>query len=143
MTDTHTIFLGLGSNLGDKEKNLKEAIKHIEKLFVHVVCQSAFHVSEPWGFESDNFFVNAVVECQSSLSPRQLLRTTQQIEKLMGRTKKSNKGIYSDRIIDIDILLYDDWHINYPDLIIPHPLMRKRDFVMIPLQEIMQKKSST
>ena len=143
MTDSHTIFLGLGSNLGDKEKNLNEAIKHIEKLVGHVVCQSAFHVSEPWGFESDNFFVNAVVECRSSLAPRQLLRTTQQIEKMMGRTKKSNKGIYSDRIIDIDILLYDDWHINYPDLIIPHPLMRKRDFVMIPLQEIMKKKSST
>ena len=143
MTETlHITYLGLGSNLGDKVENINVAIQRIEELIGRVVRQSALHLSKPWGFESDNSFVNAVVACQTSLSPRQLLKATQMIEREMGRTEKSLNGIYHDRIIDIDILLYDDWHIDYPDLKIPHPLMRNRDFVMVPLREIWEPKES-
>ena len=137
MTETlHITYLGLGSNLGDKVENINVAVKKIEELIGRVVRQSALHLSAPWGFDSDNSFVNAVVACQTSLSPRQLLKATQTIEREMGRTEKSLNGVYHDRIIDIDILLYDDWRIDYPDLKIPHPLMRERDFVMIPLREV-------
>ena len=137
MTDNlHITYLGIGSNLGDKVENINEAIRKIEELIGRVMRQSALHLSLPWGFNSDNSFVNAVIACQTDLSPRQLLKATQEIEKEMGRTQKSLNGVYHDRIIDIDILLYDDWHIDYPDLKIPHPLMRERDFVMIPLREV-------
>ena len=87
---------------------------------------------------SDNSFVNAVVTCRTHLTPRRLLAATQDIERAMGRTRKSHDGTYHDRVIDIDILLYDDIHIDYPDLKIPHPLMQQRDFVMIPLAEVME-----
>lgn len=75
--------------------------------------------------------------CAHSLAPRQLLEATQKVEQEMGRKLKSVNGEYHDRIIDIDILLYDDLRIDQPDLKIPHPLMEKRDFVMVPLREIM------
>ena len=133
----HTVYLGLGSNLGDREEYLREAIDRIGKLIGTVVRQSAFYVSEPWGFESDHLFVNAVVACETQLSPLRLLRATQAIERAMGRTAKSANGVYHDRIIDIDILLYDDLRIDYPHLKIPHPLMHQRDFVMIPLKEVL------
>lgn len=136
MTDTHTVYLGLGSNLGDKAANITLAVQHIEEQIGHVVRQSALYVSEPWGFESENNFVNAVVRCETVLSPHKLLRATQRIERQMGRKQKSLDGVYHDRIIDIDILLYDDLTIDTPTLRIPHPLMQQRDFVMIPLGEI-------
>ena len=136
MTDTHTVFLGLGSNLGDKAANITLAVQHIEEQIGHVVRQSALYISEPWGFDSENEFVNAVVKCETILSPHQLLRTTQRIERQMGRKRKSCNGVYHDRIIDIDILLYDDLTIDTPSLKIPHPLMQQRDFVMVPLREI-------
>ena len=124
--------------MGDRQAHILEAIHKINELIGEIVRQSAFYVSDPWGFESDNYFVNAVVACETSLSPLRLLRETQTIERAMGRTQKSEGGIYHDRIIDIDILLYDDLRIDYPNLKIPHPLMRQRDFVMIPLTEIME-----
>ena len=136
MTDTHTVFLGLGSNLGDKAANITLAVQHIEEQIGQVVRQSALYISEPWGFDSENEFVNAVVKCETILSPHQLLRTTQRIERQMGRKRKSCNGVYHDRIIDIDILLYDDLTIDTPSLKIPHPLMQQRDFVMVPLREI-------
>ncbi len=137
MTDHHVTYLGLGTNIGDKEANIRKAIEKIEESVGDVVRQSALYVSEPWGFESENLFVNAVVCVHTSLSPRRLLVATQRIEQQMGRKRKSRNGVYHDRIIDIDILLYDDLHISYPDLVIPHPLMQQRDFVMIPLREVM------
>ena len=137
MTDSHLVYLGLGSNMGDKEAHIQEAVEKIRELIGDVVRQSALYVTEPWGFESENLFVNAAVACTTKMAPRRLLRTTQQIEREMGRTEKSVGGRYHDRIIDIDILLYDDLHIDYPDLKIPHPLMYQRDFVMIPLREIL------
>ena len=135
----HKIYLGLGSNLGDRQGNISRAYAEIEKLIGAIVRQSALHESEPWGFESDNSFINSVICCETTLSPREVLKTTQFIERLLGRTQKSVDGHYHDRTIDIDILLYDDLTVNEPDLKIPHPLMRQRDFVMKPLSEIIDK----
>ena len=135
----HTLYLGLGSNLGDKHQNIAMAVEKIEELIGHVECQSALHITEPWGFQSDNMFVNAAVKCVTILSPHEVLEKTKDIERQMGRTTKSVDGTYKDRIIDIDILLYDDMEINDPDLVIPHPLMHQRDFVMKPLNEIIDK----
>lgn len=133
------VYLSLGSNLGNKEENILMAIEKIEEQIGAVVRQSALLRTEPWGFDSDNEFVNAAVCVETSLSPHELLRRTQAIERELGRIHKSVNGVYHDRLIDIDILLYGDEIINDPDLIIPHPLMEKRDFVMIPLREIMEK----
>ena len=135
----HTLYLGLGSNLGDKQQNIAMAVEKIEELIGHVECQSALHITEPWGFQSDNMFVNAALKCVTILSPHEVLEKTKDIERQMGRTTKSVDGTYKDRIIDIDILLYDDMEINDPDLVIPHPLMHQRDFVMKPLNEIIDK----
>ena len=130
------VYLGLGSNLGDRKENLACAIRLIGERVGKVLRVSSFIETEPWGFESDNTFVNAVILCETTLTPRQVLRATQKIEREMGRKKKSTDGGYADRCIDIDILLYDNLRVDEPDLQIPHPLMLKRDFVMIPLREI-------
>lgn len=135
----HIVYLGLGSNLGDRQGNISRAYAEIEKLIGAIVRQSALYESEPWGFESDNSFINSVICCETTLSPHEVLKKTQSIERLLGRTQKSVDGHYHDRTIDIDILLYDDLTVNEPDLKIPHPLMRQRDFVMKPLSEIIDK----
>ena len=132
----HQVYLGLGTNLGDKEANLKAAVEKIGKRVGEVTSLSAFHSSEPWGFKSENSFLNAVCCVSTFFSPIEVLRLTQDIERSLGRFKKSVNRQYSDRLIDIDILLYDDLHISTPELIIPHPLMWERDFVMTPLREI-------
>ena len=134
----HKVYFSLGSNLGDKEGNIREAIRRIGELIGEVDRQSTLLATEPWGFESDNTFVNAAIRCTTSLSPFEILNITQDIERAMGRTLKSVDGQYHDRIIDIDILIYDDLHITTPQLTLPHPLMKERDFVMIPLKEILQ-----
>lgn len=132
----HQVYLGLGSNLGDKEWNLSEAIRLIGEKVGEVLRQSSFIETEPWGFESENRFLNAVILCQTTKTPREVLEITQQIERDMGRRQKSVSIGYADRTIDIDILLYDDLTIDEPNLKIPHPLMYQRDFVMRPLKEI-------
>lgn len=133
----HTLFLGLGSNLGDREATLRKAIAAIGSDVGRVERASSFYVTRPWGFQSDNDFVNCCVRVGTTLTPRQVLAATQAIERRLGRTEKSHDGHYADRIVDIDILLYDDLHIDEPDLHVPHPLMAQRDFVMRPLGEIM------
>ena len=130
------VYLGLGSTLGDKEANIRKAIALISERVGLVVRQSSLIMTEPWGFESENGFVNAAVKCETELTPREVLKATQKIEREMGRKKKSTDGGYSDRCIDIDILLYDELRVDEPDLKIPHPLMLEREFVMIPLDEI-------
>ena len=133
----HTVFLGLGSNLGNKEDNIEQALEKIEKQIGNIFSLSAFYVSEPLGFDSDNLFLNCAIKVNTYLSPHDLLSTTQSIEKEMGRLKKSAANGYSDRIIDIDILFYNNTIINdAPKLIIPHPHIQKRMFVLDPLAEI-------
>lgn len=133
----HLVYLSLGTNLGDREGNLRKAVMLIGERVGTVIRQSSLIETEPWGFQSVNRFLNAAILCESTLSPRQLLKATQRIERDMGRTNKSGAEGYADRVIDIDILLYDDIKVDEPDLKIPHPLMYERDFVMIPLKEIL------
>jgi len=132
----HNIYLGLGSNLNNKVKNIESALTLIQKTIGEVICVSSFYKTEPVGFESDNTFINAACYVQTELSPQELLNSTQMIEKEIGRKEKSIDGKYSDRSIDIDILLYDDIVVNKPELTIPHPLMHLRNFVILPLSEI-------
>ena len=147
--ELHRVYLGLGSNLGDREEHIRKAIALIGEKVGLVIRQSSLIETEPWGFESSNKFLNGVILVETSLTPRQLLKATQKIERQLGRKKKSTDSClltpdsclltpvsYSDRSIDIDILLYDDLTVDEPDLKIPHPLMEQRDFVMIPLHEI-------
>lgn len=131
-----TVYLGLGTNLGDKEANLRTAIYKLQERIGKQVSLSSFYETAPWGFESDHSFLNAAIGLETSLSPIEILHITQEIEKELGRTKKSVNGSYNDRLIDIDILLYDTLVLQTPELTIPHPLMTERDFVMKPLIEI-------
>ena len=136
----YTYYLSLGTNLGDKEGNLRQAIQLIEERIGAIASLSAFYVSEPWGFRSENSFLNACCGVNSVLAPNALLEATQQIERDLGRTEKSHNGIYHDRLIDIDILLaYENGQsiaMQTPQLTLPHPLMHQRDFVLIPLRQI-------
>ena len=138
-------YLNIGSNMGERRDNLYRAVVALTAGTGGSVT-SRIVESEPWGFESENTFLNAAVCVETELSPNALLRVTQQIERDMGRTEKSTINgqqstvTYHDRIIDIDILLYDDLHINTPKLTIPHPHMYERDFVLIPLREILPQK---
>ena len=125
----HRVYLSLGSNLGNRKRNIREALEKIGELIGDVERQSALYET--------NDFINACACVLTPLAPRQLLEATQKVEQEMGRKLKSVNGEYHDRIIDIDILLYDDLRIDQPDLKIPHPLMEERDFVMVPLREIM------
>lgn len=146
------MYLGLGSNLGDREETIHRAYGEIEKLIGAIKRQSAFYYSEPWGFESENGFANTVILVETELSPQELLKCTQRIERLLGKQKKhatertvngqslmpkAPSPVYHDRPIDIDILLYDDLTIDEPNLKIPHPLMQERPFVMTPLLSIL------
>lgn len=134
---THMVYLGLGTNLGDKQKNLNDAIRMLGNQVGEVEKVSSVIETEPEGFKSDNMFLNAVVKVRTTLSPFELLDITQDVEKSLGRKEKSSNGIYHDRVIDIDILLYDDINISTPRLVIPHPRMTQREFVMTPLAEIL------
>ena len=135
------VYLGLGTNLGDKEQNLRDAVQKIEEQVGKIVSLSAFYVTAPWGFSSDNSFLNAAACVETKLSPLEVLQETQMIEKELGRTQKSVNRMYSDRLIDIDLLLYEDLVLSVisasgVELTLPHPLMTERDFVMKPLAEI-------
>ena len=139
----HTVYLSLGSNEGNRRRNMQRAIAKIGELIGTVERQSAFLVTEPWGYESRHKYLNACVRVLTEHPPREVLQLTQQIERELGRRRKtsynqaSGTSEYHDRPIDIDILLFDDLTIDEPDLQIPHPRMAERDFVMIPLREIM------
>ena len=128
--------MGIGSNLGDKEQNLRMSVQKIEERIGTVVSLSAFYATAPWGFSSENSFLNAAVCVETDLLPRQVLEETQAIERELGRISKSVAGAYSDRLIDIDLLLYGDAVINTEKLVLPHPLITERRFVMEPLVEI-------
>ena len=131
-----TMYLSLGTNLGDRHENLSRAQELIDREVGTVVSASDIIETEPWGFESSNRFLNMAVKVETTLQPLEVLHTTQEIERKLGRTQKSVNREYHDRMIDIDILLYDDLVMNTPELTIPHPLMYQREFVMKPLSQI-------
>lgn len=135
------VYFSLGTNLGDKEQNLRLAAQNIEERIGKVISLSAFYATAPWGFTSQNTFLNAALCAETTLAPMEILRITQEIEHRMGRARKSAGGVYSDRLIDIDILLCfasdgTPVLLNTPELKLPHPLMPERRFVMEPLAEI-------
>ena len=135
------LYLGLGSNLGDKERNLLLAVQKIEERIGKRISLSSFYATAPWGFTSENGFLNAALCVETTLPPLKILRITQEIECEMGRTRKSANGVYADRLIDIDLLLCLETDgtpilLHTPELTLPHPLMKERDFVMKPLAEI-------
>ena len=131
-----TVYLGLGTNIGNRKENLTRAIGLLSLALGHYTALSSFIETAPWGFDSDNAFLNCTVAFDTELTPHQLLDTTENIERELGRTSKSNGGIYHDRVIDIDILLYGSETVSTERLTIPHPLMHMRDFVLEPLAQI-------
>lgn len=131
------VFIGLGSNLGNKKQNLLDAISYIHsKQENEVIETSNFIESEPWGFKSENSFINCCLNITTTLAAIDLLSFLKEIEENIGRTEKSVNAVYSDRLIDIDILFYSDEIIKTKDLIVPHPQLGNREFVLKPLVEI-------
>jgi 2-amino-4-hydroxy-6-hydroxymethyldihydropteridine diphosphokinase len=131
----HRIYLGLGSNLGDRKCNLEEAILQISK-FAVIKKASSIYATEPWGLKDQPQFLNQVLFVESALKPDELLSQLKIIEKKMGRKRSVRFG---PRLIDLDILFYDDLILNSPELTIPHPRLRERAFVLVPLAEIAPK----
>lgn len=128
------VYLLLGSNLGDREKLLAEAIERIIQRCGNITQMSSIYESEPWGFDNNNDFLNQVVVIETKLSPHQLLSVILEIEQELGR--KRSKGKMVSRIIDIDILFYGEHIVDTHDLKIPHPSIQERRFTLIPLLEI-------
>lgn len=128
-----TVYLSLGSNLGDREKNLRTAIAALAKASLRVTRVSSFHETEPVDLREQPWFLNCVVQGETELAALELLRVLRGIESRMGSRKVVAKG---PRLIDIDILLYGDETIDSPELQVPHPRMLLRRFVLVPLAEI-------
>jgi 2-amino-4-hydroxy-6-hydroxymethyldihydropteridine diphosphokinase len=128
------VFLGIGTNLGNREKNLELAIAGIGQSIGKVLISSSVFQTEPWGFQSEEDFLNMVVKIETELGPYVLLEKILAIESLMGRVRGPEH--FSSRVIDIDILLYDNIIIDEENLKIPHPLLQERRFVLVPLCEI-------
>lgn len=133
------VYLSLGSNLGDRVGYLQQATSLLSAVSdIKIVATSSFYESEPWQMNSENWFVNAIVQISTSLTPDELLKECQRIEAQLGRKRDLNSKNYIDRTIDIDILFYDDKIINTPNLTIPHRFFYKRAFLMVPMLEIAQ-----
>ncbi len=128
-------YLSLGANIGRRRATLRQAVALIGEIAT-VLRQSDIIETDPVGFTSPHKFLNMCLAIDTPLTPHALLRATQAIERQLGRTEKSTHG-YHDRTIDIDILLYEDRVIADATLQIPHPRMHERDFVMIPLQQVL------
>lgn len=141
--DSYTYYLGLGSNLGDRKRNLMEALGKLSARVGAVYTFSSPYDTEPWGFVSSHRFLNAACALHSPFTPMEVLKRTQEIEREMGRKNKSSDGAYQDRLIDIDLLLCFNGKqqpviVDEPILQLPHPLMEQRGFVMDPLREILE-----
>src|SRR5262249_27554489 len=131
----HRVHIGIGSNLGDRQANTAAAIERVSQLpGTRIVRASSLYESEPLG-DAETWFVNSVIEIDTSLSPDALLEKLLAIEKAMGRTRAKEKR-WDSRVIDLDILLFDQDVIETPSLTIPHPELHKRRFVLRPLAEI-------
>jgi 2-amino-4-hydroxy-6-hydroxymethyldihydropteridine diphosphokinase len=130
------LYLGLGSNLGNKIENIEQALILIQSEIGIISKRSTYYYSQAQGFVSSNDFVNIVVKAATDFSPLDVLNTIERVEKKLGRTSKSN-GIYKDRLIDIDILYFNNEIIRTDFLIVPHPFIFDREFVRVPLLEIL------
>ena len=130
------VYIGLGSKLGNRRRNLITAAALLAERAGDVVSLSSFYETEPWGFASENKFLNAALALETSLSPLALLHRTQAIERELGRSEKSHGASDHDRVIDIDLLLYGSGVFRSDELEIPHPLLHERRFVLEPLREI-------
>ena len=128
------VYLGIGTNLGNREENLKQAVTRIKEYIGPVLKSSSVYETAPWGFESNDEFLNMVVQVETKLIPSGLLGRLLMIESLLGRVREEKR--YSSRLIDIDILLYGDLIVEEESLTIPHPLLHERKFVLVPLCEI-------
>lgn len=132
--ERHTAYITLGSNMGNREENFKNAMKKIEEVRgIKVSKISSFIVTEPWGNEDQEEFLNGAIEVETYLTPRELMSELLRIESELGRVREIKWG---PRIIDLDIILYDDIVSNDEFVILPHPLMHLREFVLKPLSEI-------
>lgn len=130
------VYLSLGSNLGDRVGFIQQATSLLNaNENINIVTTSSFYETEPWGMESENWFVNAVLQISTTLTPEKLLDECQRIEAQLGRSSK-NKANYSDRTIDIDIIFYDNLVMNSERLTIPHRFFHKRVFMLVPMLEI-------
>ncbi len=133
-------YLSLGSNIGEREQTLRQALNIMEQQIGTIMRCSSFYYSAPWGYESEHEFCNLCCSVQTELQPRQMLAATQNIERQLGREHKSVNRQYQDRTIDIDIIKAFDGETeieeNSPELTIPHPLWQEREFVCVPLSEI-------
>jgi 2-amino-4-hydroxy-6-hydroxymethyldihydropteridine diphosphokinase len=128
------VFLGIGTNLGSRESNLEQAVARIEEYIGPVINSSSIYETEPWGFEAKDEFLNMVVKVETDQTPSGTLEKILMIESLMGRVRGQKR--YSSRLIDIDILLFEDLIIDKKNLKIPHPLLHQRKFVLLPLCEL-------
>ena len=126
-------YVALGSNLGNREENLRTALKHLQENGVEVIKTSTFIETEPYGVTDQPGFVNAVCQVETELAPLELLRLLLSIEQEMGRVRLRRWG---ERNIDLDLLLYEDAVLESEELTLPHPDMQNRDFVLLPLAEI-------
>jgi 2-amino-4-hydroxy-6-hydroxymethyldihydropteridine diphosphokinase len=129
-----TIYLLLGGNIGDKERIFSEVRTHLNNRVGEIQSQSAVYETEPWGFESTDLFWNQALEISTGMTPEDVLAVIQKIELELGRIR--NHSQYSSRLIDIDILFIGDQIINQENLIVPHPRIQERKFVLVPLCEI-------
>lgn len=126
-------YLGLGSNLGDREEALREALRKLEASDLRLITVSSLYETEPVGYARQGWFLNLCVEVETTLFPKQLMQRTQRVEREMGRRRTIKDG---PRIIDIDILLYGNAIIETKELQVPHPRYRGRRFVLAPLAEL-------
>lgn len=130
-------YISIGSNLGNREENCAHAIKLIERNGITVRKQSQMYETEPWGVKDQPKFINMAIEVETDKKPEELLRVLKEIEKEIGRTETAKWG---PRVIDLDILFYDDLILKRLELEIPHPLLHEREFVLKPLCEIVPDK---
>lgn len=129
----HIVYISIGSNLGDREKNCAEAVRLLHLNNVHVKKQSRMYETEPWGMKDQPKFINMAIEAETDKKPEELLGVLKEIEKKIGRAETTKWG---PRVIDLDILFYDDIILKTDNLEIPHPLLHEREFVLKPLCEI-------
>ena len=131
------VYLSLGSNIGDRLGYIQQATSLLGgNDSINIVATSSFYETEPWHMDTKNWFVNAVVQISTTLSPEELFRECKNIEKILGRTTTEDNERFSDRTIDVDILFYDNKMIKTDMLTIPHQFFHKRAFVLVPMLEI-------